>query len=120
MRNKKAKTYNDGVLFAVKCKKSVSDFSARLNTVMSEDIEVVQKMFFKEMSLREQDSAFAESQEKTLSKKVKTRHVSTFSSKNDVMVGNTLYNIVKMDIDRPNKEMYLYLSEVRKIEGWNA
>lgn len=117
MLNKTPKTYNDGVLFAVKCKKELNDFSAGLNATKKTDFEILQKLYFQEKSVREQDVSFAESQGKSVSIKVKTRLVPIITSNNDVIIGEILYNIVKIDVDKQNREMYFYLNEVRKIEG---
>ena len=61
------------------------------------------------------DFEFAEAIGRTLNRKVKTPLVGGWTSRNKIIIDNTLYDIVNADKDRANNEVYFYLEEVREL-----
>lgn len=108
-------TFNDGMLFVGTVTSGTTDFGAVKNATKSSDIKKLFKLAYNEMSKRDEDMDFAESQGHTLSMKVKTRHNDGVSMQNQIIIGKTLYSIYKLDCDRSKQEDYLYLEEVRKL-----
>lgn len=111
----KFSTFNDGVLFICKPESEYSSFNAVKNLSRRVDLEKIGKLNFDEMSRREQDLQFAESQGRNLTVKVKTRLQSRVTKFHQVLIEDTLYSIIDLDIDRNRSEMYLFLEEVRKL-----
>lgn len=113
--NYKPRVYNDGVCYIAEETKAPSSFAARQNGTSKEDFKITFKLMFAEMSLREQDFEFAEAISRTLNRKIKTPEVKGWSSRDKIIIENTLYDIVNADIDRANDEIYFYLEEVRQL-----
>ena len=108
-------TYNDGMLWICEPINSVSDFGAVRNTTTESGLRQLGKLAYKEMSKRDQDMDFAESEGRTLSLKVKCRLKQEATKMHLVRIEDTLYSIIHKDEDRAKQEMYLYLEEVRKL-----
>ncbi len=115
MKKSKFSIFNDGVLKICEPEDDQTDFSAVTNTDSVDDLEVIYKLNFSELSKRDQDLQFAESLGRTLNLKVKCRYVGGINKLNLVLIGDMLYSIINMDEDRARKELYLYLEEVRKL-----
>ncbi len=113
--NYKAKAYNDGVCFVVNENTAPTSFAARQNGKAESDFERVFKLMFAELSIREQDFEFAEAIGRTLNRKIKTPLVDGVHSRQKIIIGSMLYDIVNADKDRANKELYIYLEEVREL-----
>ena len=109
-------TFNDGILWICEPESEQTDFNAVKNTRTASDLEKIEKLDFKEMSKREQDLDFAESQGRALNLKVRTRLREWVDKMNLVLIGKTLYGIINIDMDRAGKQMYIYLEEVRRFE----
>lgn len=107
--------YNDGVCFIVESSKIPTSFAAKQNETSPKDFKCIVKLMFKEMSMREQDFEFAEARSRTLNRKIKTPLVKGWDATNKIIIGKMLYDIVNADIDRPNREIYFYLEEVREL-----
>ena len=108
-------TFNDGVLFVCRPESDQSSFNAVKNPTKKSDLDRILKLNFDEMSRREQDLQFAESQGRNLTLKVKTRWHGKVTKSHQVLIGDMLYSIIDLDQDRDKSEMYLYLEEVRKL-----
>ena len=108
-------TFNDGVLFICKPESDHSTFNAVKNPKKKTELDKTLKLNYDEMSRREQDLQFAESQGRNLTLKVKTRLRSQVTKFHQVLIEDMLYSIIDLDIDRDRSEMYLYLEEVRKL-----
>ena len=108
-------TFNDGVLWVCEPESSVSDFNAIKNTSREDQLEKIEKLVYHEMSKRDQDMEFAESQGRVLSIKVKCKLRPKVNTLHQILIEKTLYSIIKLDEDRSRDEMYLYLEEVRKL-----
>lgn len=107
--------YNDGVLFVCKPGSSESSFSAVLNTTEKKAVKKILQLDYVELSKREQDVEFAESQGHTLSMKVKTRLHKSVTNYHRILIGEMLYSIIKLDKNTRKEEMYIYLEEERKL-----
>lgn len=108
-------TFNDGVLFICKPESDHSSFNAVKNPIKKTELDKILKLNYDEMSRREQDLQFAESQGRNLTLKVKTRLRSQVTKFHQVLIGDMLYSIIYLDINRDKSEMYFYLEEVRKL-----
>lgn len=115
MQKAKRKAYNDGVLWVVDPPTEQTDFGAVKNQTKASALNKLLKLSFHEMSRRDSDIEFAESMGRQLSLKVKTIHHPAADAAKDVLIGDMLYSIVKLDVDRQMHEMYLYLEEVRRL-----
>lgn len=116
MLKAKHKRYNDGVLWICEQPEQTSGFGAVRNQTRVSELTKLVKLSFHEMSKRDSDIEFAESIGRQLSVKVKTIQHSAADASKGVLIGDMLYSIVKLDIDRRMHEMYLYLEEVRKLQ----
>ena len=111
----KITNYNDGYIRVYKERNKESDFGARKNIKTFDDLEFIVKLAYKECSKRQQDFDFAESRNRTLNIKIKTRFYKNISNYDKVVIKNILYDIVYFDIDREKQEIYFYLEEAREI-----
>lgn len=111
--------FGDGVAYIYREKARKTDFNARKNPAKLEDMEFVVQLNFDEASKRTQDLEFAEQNGFQLSMKVRTRFVPVVEAKMKAVVRDYLYDIAYMD--KSEREMFLYLESVRKVEeGENA
>lgn len=116
MKKSKIPIYNSGMLFVCQKKEKASDFGAAENTVKKCDLKILLKLMYAEMSKRDEDLEFAQSSGHSLSLKVKTKLHDGVSNSEQIIIGNVLYSIYKVDFDRQKNEMYLYIEEERKIK----
>lgn len=107
--------YIDGVVKICKKKEKKSDFGARQNVETLDDLEVIEKLNYQEMSKRIQDVTFAKQESFELTMKIKVRKVKNVTSKNVVIIEKNMYSIKHIDSDSDN--LYLYLQGERKIEA---
>ena len=105
--------FNDGVAFVYREKKRATNFQERKNAKGIDDLELLCKLDYEQMSKREQDQQFANDNGHSLSMKIRTRYVGIVDNKCKVVISDTLYDIY--DIDKTRTELYLYLEEVRTI-----
>lgn len=113
-RNKFA-CYNDGVVSIYWDKAPRTNFGAKQNTRVLDDMEFIAKLDYEEMSKRQQDQDFAEQSGFSLSLKIHTRLIPNVDSKCKAVIGDTLYDVSY--IDKTRTDMYLYLEEVRKLDS---
>lgn len=107
-------SYPDGVLGVYRAKDRKTDFGARRNVERLSDMDAVCPLCYSAQTIREQDYDFAERADFTLSLKVRTPLVTAVTSDCLVVIGETLFSISHMD--STDREMYLYLEEVRTID----
>lgn len=105
--------YNDGVISIYREKPRRTDFSAKQNVSVLDDMDFVVKLAFEESSRREQDIDFANQNDFTLSLKVRARYHGDVDNKCKAVIGDYLYDISY--VDKTRTEMWLYLTGVRKI-----
>lgn len=110
-------TYNSGALYVCRPISGKSSFSAKKNTVTYADLERIEKLDYEEKAKRLEDMDFAQRDDRTLSLKVRTRYLSRCADTSyQVLIGDRLYGIIKIDPDKAAGEMYLYLEEIRRLK----
>lgn len=114
MRNNNFARLNDGVAYVYREKKKQTDFNAKINARKLNDLELLVKLNFEEMSKRQQDVEFASQNGFSLSVKIRTRYVPVVNTKCKVVINDFLYDIY--DMDKDGTDLYLYLQEVRKLD----
>jgi len=102
--------YNDGMVSIYREKDKRSNFSAKINAVSLDDLELVGKLAFAEASKRQQDVEYAQQQGFTLSLKIKTRYIKGIDNKCKAVINGYLYDVSYVDSTRT--ELYLYLQGV--------
>lgn len=116
MMNRKMNHYLDGFVSVYRPNDNRSNFGAKKNIKALSDMELLYKLAYQQTSKRLQDIDFAESSGHDLSLKIKTRLVSGINNSDKLVLNNVLYDIIYVDEDRFNRELYLYLEEVGPIE----
>lgn len=111
----KNKNYNNGVVYIYKEKEKKSNFSAKENCKTIEDLELIIKLNFEEMSKRQQDIMFAESLGNSLSMKIRTPLRDCVKNRYKAIINNYLYNISYIDPNRKNDDLYMYLEGVGEV-----
>lgn len=106
--------YNDGVVFIYREKGKRSNFGAKENVSLLDDMDFVAKLDYEEASKREQDMEFAEQQGFSLSQKIKTRFMKRVDNKCKAVIDGYLYDVSYVDKNRV--EMWLYLEGVKTLD----
>lgn len=114
MRKKQVKRYNDGIVKIYREKIRRSNFSAKQNVSVLDDMDFIVKLAYEEVSKREQDQEFADQNDFSLSLKIKTRYVNEVDNKCKAVINGWLYDVKY--VDKTKTEIYFYLEEVRKID----
>ena len=117
MKNKKIPTYLDGfaLVYRPKVEENKSYFGAKVNIKKIDEMETLFKLAYSQCSKRLQDMEFVESSGRELTLKIKTRLVQGIKNTDKVIIDGTLYDIIYIDEDRINRELYLYLEENRTV-----
>ena len=115
MNKTKFSRYNDGSVKIYREKERFSDFSAKQNVDVMDDLDFVCRLDFEELSKREQDLEFAEQNDFSLSLKIKTRYVKGIDKQMKAMIDGYLYDISY--IDKSKTELFLYLEGVKPIDS---
>ena len=115
MNKTKFSKYNDGVISIYREKRKQTDFNAKKNVSVLDDMDFIVKLAFEESSRREQDIDFAEQMGFSLSLKVRTRYVEGVDNKCKAIIGKYLYDVSY--VDKTRTEMWLYLEGVRAIDS---
>ena len=114
---KKTQKLNDGYIEVYSVKDRENEFGAETSPKSLDDLEYVVSMAFAEEYKREQDMAFAEALDSTLSLKVRTLLYSAITKQHKIVWNQCIYNIMKIDYNRSEKVMYLYLEEARSLDS---
>lgn len=112
---RKFSRYNDGVVSVYREKGKRSNFAAKENVSALEDMEFVIKLDFEQASKREQDLAFAEQNDFSLSLKIRTRYVDSVDNKCKAVINGYLYDVAYVDKNRV--EMWLYLEGIKELKA---
>lgn len=115
MSKSKFSKYNDGVISVYREKSKKTDFSAKQNVSVFDDMDFIVKLAFEESSRREQDISFAEQMGFALTLKVRTRYFDGVDNKCKAVINNYLYDVSY--VDKTRTEMWLYLEGVRKLDS---
>lgn len=113
MNKKKFSCYNDGVALIYKEKGNKSNFGAKENVSVLDDMDFIAKLDFEECSKREQDIEFANQNDFSLSLKIKTRFLKVVNNGCKVVIDGYLYDTKY--VDKTRTEMFLYLEGVKQI-----
>lgn len=105
--------YNDGVVHIYREKEKLSNFRAKENVSDLDDLEFVAKLDFEESSKREQDLAFAEQNDFSLSVKIRTRYLKSVDNKCKAVIDGYLYDVAYVDKNRV--EMWLFLEGIKGL-----
>ncbi len=111
MQKTKHKEYLDGWVYIYNRK----DNTDNRNIKNLEDLAYINRLAFNEKSARNEDVIFAESIGCSLSKKIKVTEVKFLKEKQFAKINDILFYIYRLDIDKTNKEIYLYLESVRDL-----
>lgn len=106
--------YNDGVVSIYREKEKRSNFAAKENVSVLDDLVFVAKLDYEESSKREQDVDFAQQMGFSLSLKIRTRYLPSVDSKCKAVIDGCLYDVSY--IDKSRTEMWLFMEEIRKVE----
>lgn len=112
----KQSNYNDGYIRVYEEIPVKANFGAKENVKSTDDLKFIVKLAYEECSKRQEDINFAESSSRSLSMKVKTPLYKKINNEYKVIIENTLYDIIDIDEDRKNRDLYFYLEEVRTLE----
>jgi hypothetical protein len=108
--------YTDGIVSVYAGKESnKSSFGAVQNVLSRSDMVLIVKLRFNSKSKRDSDLEFAEAHGRSLSMKICTPLCRAVEVNQYAVIENMLYSIYDADYDDTEKEMYLYLEEVRKL-----
>ena len=113
---KKTQGLNDGYVSIYMQKDNKTDFSAAITPKNLDAMDKCVDLAYKEQYKRQQDYEFAESSGNTLSLKVRTLLYEIITTKHKAVIGNTVYSIFKIDQEKEDRVMYLFLEEERKLE----
>lgn len=105
--------YNDGVVFVYREKGKRSNFGAKENVSVLDDMGFIAKLDFEESSKREQDLEFANQNDFSLSLKIRTRYLQKVDNKCKAVIDNYLYDVKY--VDKTRTEMWLYMEGVRPL-----
>lgn len=117
MYKKKRTSFNDGVLQVVKQVNDNSSFNAQINALKIKDVNPIKRLCYSIETIRQQDLQFAQEMGSRLSLKVKTQLDDSVSTSQKVLIKNTLYDILQLDPDYKNREMYFYLEKERDLDA---
>lgn len=115
MKKNQFSKYNDGVVTIYRPKERRTDFAAKKNVSVIDDMDFVVKLAFEESSKRIQDLEFAERNDFSLSLKIRTRMIAAVDNKCKAVIDGYLYDISYLDKNRD--EMWLYLEGVKKLDS---
>ena len=113
---KKPSNYNDGYIRVYEEIPVKTDFGAKENVKSKDNLEFIVKLAYEECSKRQQDLEFAESSSRSLTLKIKTRYYKNIENNYKVIIENALYDIIYIDEDKRNRELYFYLEEVINLD----
>lgn len=117
IKTKKRNSFNDGIIGIYKESDSLinTDFNAKTNARAISDYEHIMDLWYSEQSKRQEDFLFAEAMGKKLTWKIKTPLVEGVDVSHKVIHDGVAYDIINLDPDRANKELYIYLERGRKL-----
>lgn len=111
MEKTKHKEYLDGWVYIYKRKDNIDN----RNIKSLNDLIYINRLAFCEKSARDEDIIFAESKGCSLNKKIKVTEVKFLKDKQFAKISDILYYVYRIDKDKSNKEIYLYLESVRDL-----
>ena len=120
MQPKKKTSFNDGIVGVYSEKTTlINDFNAKTNAKTLDDYDFIMNLYFSEQTKRQEDFLFAEAMGKKLTWKIKTPFVKGVETNHKIIYGNVAYDIINIDLDKRNQELYIYLERGRELEKQN-
>lgn len=113
MSKPKFSRYNDGVVSVYREKVRRSNFAAKENVSVLDDMDFIAKLDYEESSKREQDLEFANQNGFSLTLKIRTRYLAGIDNKCKAVINGYLYDISYVDKNRT--EMWLYMEGVKQL-----
>lgn len=114
---KKANSYNHGVCGVYVEKTTlINDFNAKRNAKTIDDYEFIMNLYYSVENMREEDFEFAERMGKRLTMKIRTPLVDTVLSNHKIIIDSLVYDIIRIDPNIKNRDLYLHLEGGRKVE----
>lgn len=110
----KISSYNDGIVTFYEEIEKTSSFNAKLNPKNMDDFNFIAKLAYSESTKRTQDLDYAMSLGRDLTIKIKCRLVKLIEQKHKAVICGDLFDIINIDYDTKNREMYIFLTEVKK------
>ena len=117
MKKPKRNSYNNGVAIVATENTAPTSFNGKTNSKTLKDFTQVGRLFYEEQTRRHEDMLFAESMDRTLTAKIKTGYVDWVKTEHKVIIKNCVYDIIQIDSDVNKRELYIYLEEVRELDG---
>ena len=114
MNKPKFSRYNDGVVSIYREKGKRSNFGAKENVSILDDMDFVAKLDYEILSKREQDLEFAQQQGFSLTLKLKTRCLKSVDNRCKAVIDGYLYDVSYVDKNR--FDMWLYLEGVKLLD----
>ena len=109
MKKMKFSNFNDGYMHVYNEKPVYTDFKAKKNIKSIDNLEFIVTLAYEECSKRQQDLDFAESHNKTLNLKIKTRLFNGLNSNQKIVILDELYDIIYIDSDRKKtRDVFLF------------
>lgn len=115
MNKVKFSRYNDGVVSIYREKRKESNFAAKENVSVLDDMDFIAKLDYEESSKREQDLTFAEQAGFSLNMKIRTRFLPDVDNKCKAVIDGYLYDISYVDKNR--SEMWLYMEGIKELKA---
>ena len=120
MQPKKKTSFNDGIVGVYSEKTTlINDFNAKTNAKTLDDYDFIMNLYFSEQTKRQEDFLFAEAMGKKLTWKIKTPFVKGVETNHKIIYENVAYDIINIDLDKRNQELYIYLERGRELEKQN-
>lgn len=106
--------YRDGVALVYDQVEKESDFSARKNADL-QDLICKGEVAFRNSYIRNQDMLVAENKACNVERKIVIRNCPLVQIGNKLRIDNKIYDVVRVDPDTQEQELYLYLELYRVL-----
>lgn len=93
-----------------------SDFSARKNVSDLQDLKYKGEVLFRNSYIRQQDIQFMENKADDEKRKIVIRNCPLVQKGNKLKIDKMIYDVVRVDPDTEEQELYLYLELYRVME----
>ena len=105
------RSFNDGVCSIYEEKNTLihTDFNAKKNAKTLNDFNLIMDSFYSIENVREEDYEFANNMGKLISMKIKIPFIYVVKNNHKILIDGMMYDIIKADADRRNRELFIYL-----------
>ena len=108
--------YRDGIALVFSQNEKKSSFAARENIKSRQDLVPRGEVYFRDAYIRQQDLNFMENQAGDIERKIVIRNCPFVRQGYKLEIDKKLYDIVRVDPDAREQELYLYLRLYRSME----